>query len=71
MKVNLVDAGFSAATGAIAIISLLVGKTPYLGFFRRNFVAWRKRDPGHYWSMIAQYFGACIIFAALALLVQS
>ena len=71
MKVNLIAAGFSAATGAIALISLLVGKTPYLGFFGRNFVARRKWDPGHFWSMIAQYFAVCIICAAVAVLVHT
>ncbi len=52
----------SAALALVIAISLIVGKTPYLGFFRRNFIARRKWDPGHYWAMLAQYAAVAIIF---------
>lgn len=68
MRVDLFSAGFSAVLGTVVVISLLVGKTPYIGFFGRYFVAWRRRDPGPYWSMIAQYSLFCILGAAMALL---
>jgi hypothetical protein len=66
LKVDLFLAAFSAATGTIAVVSLLIGTTPYLGFFRRNFMARRKWDPGHYWSMVVQYVVVCVICAVAA-----
>jgi hypothetical protein len=70
IKPEAVLAIFSLATGTIAVVSLLVGKSPYLGFFGRNFIARRKRDPGHYWVSVAFYAAVCIVLASGAVVIR-
>jgi len=69
MKINLVLAGLAAAIGAVVVLSLRLGKTPYFGLFQRNFIARRKWEGAQYWSMIIQYVALCVLLAAAALFV--
>lgn len=68
MKIDLFLAGLSAVADAVGIISLLVGKTVYFGFFGQNFIASRKWEARHYWSMVAQYLALSVVcgWAAVA-----
>ncbi len=69
MKIHFALATASILLGLIVVVSVLVGKTPYLGFFQRNFIARRKWDSGYFWSMIAQYAVVSVVFGVAALLV--
>ncbi len=62
--------GFSTFLTGVAIVSLLVGKTPYLGLgwsIERNFIARRKWDPVHFWVGVSQYVFAAIFMIFMAL----
>jgi hypothetical protein len=56
----------SAITGSLAIGSLLLGKTPY-AFFGAYFIAYRRRDPGHFWVSVGFDFAMSLIFALIAI----
>lgn len=56
----------SAIAGAIAIVSLAVGKAPYQDILKRNYIVRRKWEPGRYWVSITFFSAICIITAFAA-----
>lgn len=59
--------GFSVVCGIAVLLSLLSGKTLYLGLFGRNYIVRRRWEARGYWSMVAQYAVISAAFAAIAL----
>ncbi|NEX92279.1 hypothetical protein [Caulobacter sp. 17J65-9] len=64
----LAAAGLMAA---MALGSVVVGKSPYLGLFQRHFIARRKWEPGWFWASVVQYALIALALAAFAILVPS
>ena len=51
----------------VVIVSMVLGKAPYLGFFGRHFIAWRSREPRLFWESVLMFaaIGAGVTWAAL------
>lgn len=60
----------SGVVMSAAFISLLVGKTPYLGFFGRDFIARRRWEPGYFWGGVAHYVVVALILGLAAVMVR-